>query len=110
MVYCVQAQLAFRSAARRDQISQNIQTRLAQTTPWGEVIRTDYVNENGDPAVALEVRFNTRVEQEAFWNDALAAVGTGINGPVTGSELTRHDCPHDESQPAGCVVAERVTF
>jgi hypothetical protein len=52
----------------------------------------------------------TRAEQESFWNDALAAVGSGVNGPVTGSKIYRHDCPHDEAQPEPCVVAETVNW
>jgi hypothetical protein len=110
MVFCVQADLAFRNESRRNQISSNIQTRLAQTVPWGVVVRQDYAKDNGDPAVLLEVRFTTRAQQEAFWNDAIAAVGTGINGPVTGSSLTRHDCTHDEAQPQPCVIAERTDW
>jgi hypothetical protein len=52
----------------------------------------------------------TRAEQESFWNDALAAVGSGVNGPVAGSRIYRHDCPHDEAQPEPCVVAETVNW
>jgi hypothetical protein len=108
VVYCVQADLAFRNAARRDQISSNIQTRIAQTTTYGPVYRTDYQGENG-PAVSLLVRLTTRAEQEAFWADALAFVGTGINGPVTGSQMHRHDCP-SESEHWPCEIAERVDW
>jgi hypothetical protein len=110
MVYCVQGELAFRNAARRDTISQNIQTRLAQNVPWGEVVRQDYVTDAGEPGVMLEVRFQTKAEQDAFWADAQAAVGTGINGPVAGSRIYRHDCPHDEANPAPCVIAEERTW
>ena len=110
MVYCVQADLAFQNASRRNQISSTIQTRLAQTTPWGEVIRQDYTNLSGSPAVLLEVRFTTQAQQQAFWTDAIAAVGTGVNGPVVGSAIWRHDCPHDEADPTPCVVSERVDF
>jgi hypothetical protein len=110
VVYCVQAALAFQNASRRNQISSNIQTRLAQTTPWGVVTRQDYTADNGSPAVLLEVRFTTRAEQESFWNDAIAAVGSGVNGPVTGSRIWRHDCPHDEAQPAPCTVVEETVF
>jgi hypothetical protein len=110
VVYAVQADLAFQNAARRNQISSTIQTRLAQTTPWGEVVRQDYTNGEGSPAVVLEVRFTTQGEQESFWNDALAFVGTGVNGPVAGSTIYRHDCPHDEADPTPCVVSERVDF
>jgi hypothetical protein len=110
VVYCIQAQLAFRNASRRDQISGNIQTYIASKTTWGEVGRSDFTTEAGDPAVNLEVRFTTQAEQDAAWVDIQGFVGTGINGPVTGSTIYRHDCPHDEAQPAPCVVAERRDY
>jgi hypothetical protein len=110
VVYCVQAFLAFRNASRRDQVSDNIQTRLAQTTPWGEVTQQNETSDAGDPAVLLTVRFSAQADQESFWTDAIAAVGTGINGPVSGSAIWRHDCPHDQAQPTPCVVGERVDF
>jgi hypothetical protein len=84
MVFCVQANFAFRNASRRNQISSNIQTRIAQTTTYGPVSREDYT-------------------------DVITAVGTGINGPVTGSELYRHDCPGDGEHWA-CEIAERVDW
>ena len=107
MVYCIQAQLAFRNAARRDAVSQTIQTRIAQSTTWGPVYRTNSVNMAGQASVTLEVRFATKAEQNSAWADIQNYVGTGVNGPLTGSELTRHDCPHDEEHPYPCVIAER---
>jgi hypothetical protein len=109
MVFCVQANFAFRNASRRNQISSNIQTRIAQTTTYGPVSREDYTDENGQAAVSLLVRFTTKAEQDAFWADVITAVGTGINGPVTGSELYRHDCPGDGEHWA-CEIAERVDW
>jgi hypothetical protein len=110
VVFCIQAQLAFRNTARRDQISGNIQTYIASKTTWGEVGRTDFTTEAGDPAVSLEVRFTTQAEQDAAWADIQAQVGTGINGPVTGSFIQRHDCPHDEERPTLCVVSEKRDY
>jgi hypothetical protein len=110
VVYCIQAQLGFRNAARRDLISGNIQTYIASKTTWGEVGRSDFTTEAGDPSVSLEVRFTTQAEQDAAWADIQGFVGTGINGPVTGSFIQRHDCPHDEAQPTLCVVAERRDY
>jgi hypothetical protein len=110
VVFCIQAQLAFRNAARRNTISGNIQTYIASKTTWGPVYRTDSTTEAGDPAVDLEVRFTTQAEQDAAWADIQGFVGTGINGPVTGSFIQRHDCPHDEERPTLCVVAERRDY
>lgn len=106
MVYCIQAQLAFQNAARRNAVSSNIQTYIASKTTWGPVGRTDYTNMAGQPAVGLEVRFTTRAEQDQAWTDIQNFVGTGVNGPVTGSTIYRHDCTHDQAKPVGCVVAE----
>lgn len=110
MVFAVQAFLAFRNTARRDLISSNIQTRLAQNVPWGTTERTDSVSAAGDPAVTLTVRFQTQAEADSFWADVQAAVGTGLNGPVAGSSIWRHDCPHDQQQPGPCVVSDRVDW
>lgn len=110
MVYAIQAQLGFRNAARRDAVSQNIQTYIASKTTWGPVGRQDYTTMAGDPAVSLEVRFTTQAEQQQAWTDIQAQVGTGINGPVSGSSIYRHDCTHDEVRPTLCVVAETRTY
>ncbi len=110
MVYAIQAQLAFRNAARRNTVSGNIQTYIASKTTWGPVARVDGTTLAGDPSVSLEVRFTTQAEQTAAWTDIQGFVGTGINGPVTGSFITRHDCPHDEARPTLCVVAERRDY
>jgi hypothetical protein len=110
VVYAIQAQLGFRNTARRDLISGNIQTYISSKTTWGPVSRVDSTTMAGDPAVSLEVRFTTQVEQDQAWADIQAFVGTGINGPVTGSSIYRHDCPHDEERPTLCVVAERRDY
>jgi hypothetical protein len=107
MVYAVQARLTFRNTSRRDTIAQNIQTRLSQAVTWGQVTVT---NSQADPSVTVTVRFQTRAEADSFWADVQAAVGTGINGPVTGSAIWRHDCPHDEPAHGPCVVADRVVW
>jgi hypothetical protein len=110
MVFAIQADLAFRNASRRDNISDNIQTYIASKTTFGPVGRTNYTNLAGEPAVSLEVRFTTRAEQDAAWADIQAFIGTGINGPVTGSTIYRHDCLHDQPRPPLCVVAERRDY
>lgn len=108
MVFAVQAFLAFRNTARRNAVSSNIQTRLAQNVPFGQVERIDTVSTTGDPAVSLTVRFQTQAERDAFLTDVEAFVGTGVNGPATGlSFYVPHDCPHDEPHPSQCVLGAR---
>lgn len=108
MVFAVQAFLAFRNASRRDTISSTIQTRLAQAGVH-DVSRVDGTSMAGDPEVCLTVRFNTLPEADSFWADVQAAVGTGVNGPVTGSFVSRHNCPHDTSTTP-CLESDRRTF
>lgn len=107
MVYAVQAIVGFRNSARRDTVMGNVQTRLQQNVPWGvTTVRTTQLRPSGDPAFYAEVRFNTKAEQDAFWADLIAAFGSGVNGPTTGSEWWRHDCGHDGA--SGCGNIERV--
>lgn len=110
MVYAVQGMLAFQNAARRNTVSSTIQTRLLQNVLWGAVTQVDGTTGAGDPSVHLSVRFQTKAEADAFWTDLQAAVGTGVNGPVAGSTVWRHDCPHDGASPASCVVSARVDW
>jgi hypothetical protein len=110
MVYAIQIDLAFQNTARRDTVASNIITRIGQLTTWGPVLRNDYVSPSGNPAVQIEVRFTTVAEQNTAWNDIINFVGSGINGPVSGSFLTRHNCPHDETVRSNCVIAERIDY
>jgi hypothetical protein len=110
VVFAVQAFLAFRNASRRDTISQNIQTRVAQAETWGPVDRVDSTTFAGDPAVTLTVRFTTKAEADLFWTDVQAAAGTGVNGPVAGSRLWRHDCPHDQADATACAIADSRVY
>lgn len=109
MVFAVQAAVAFRNTARRDSVLQNVEVRLAQTVPWGETTTQTYTTEAGDPAFGVTVRFLTKAEQDSFWADLQAGLGTGVNGPVAGSRIWRHDCPHDEGL-GSCTVGEQVLF
>lgn len=110
MVYAVQGLLAFQNAARRNTVSSTIQTRLAQNVPWGGATRVDGTTQAGDPSVNLTVRFQTQAEADSFWADVQAAVGTGVNGPVVGSYIQRHDCPHDQGSGSACVISQRVDW
>ncbi len=105
----MQAAVGFRNAARRDTVMGNVQTRLAQNVPWGETTLRAYTTQAGDPAFVCTVRFFTKAEQDSFWTDIQAAFGTGLNGPVAGSRIWRHDCPHDQGQ-GNCTIGEQVLF
>jgi hypothetical protein len=116
VVYAVQGQFAFRNAARRDAVMQNVQTRLAAEAKWGETT-TQAVNPSGqggaveitDPTLIVEVRFTTDAARDSFWNDVIAFMGGGVNGPVAGSSIWQHDCPHDGAG-GPCVVSQRRDY
>jgi hypothetical protein len=113
MVYAVQGWFGFQNEARRDAVMQNVQTRLEQEITWGETVTRaipPMPPRSPDPAMAVEVRFTTDAARDAFWTDVIAFMGTGVNGPVTGSYIQQHDCPHDEGNPAPCVISERIDY
>lgn len=112
MVYAVQGTFGFRNTARRNAVMSNTQTRIAQEVTWGEVVATA-VNPGwrvADPSMVIEVRFATDTARDGFWTDVLEFMGTGVNGPTTGSHIEQHDCPHDQSDPGLCVISERIDF
>jgi hypothetical protein len=117
MVYAVQGVFGFRNTARRDAVMQNVQNRLSAEITWGEVITTPF--DSGakitDPSMYVEVRFSTDAARDAFWTDVIAFLGTGVNGPVVGSFIEQHDCPHDENSADSamslpCIAGERVNY
>lgn len=116
MVYAVQGQFGFQNAARRDGVMSNVQTRISQEVTWGTTT-TRKIEPGGegplavtDPTMLVEVRFTTLAARESFWNDVIAYMGGGVNGPVTGSFIQKHDCPHDGANPGPCVVSERRDY
>ena len=116
MVYAVQGQFGFRNTARRDAVMNNVQTRLSAEVTWG-ITTTQAINPSGtgpgtvtDPSMRVEVRFTTDAARDSFWNDVIAFMGGGVNGPVTGSFIQQHDCPHDGVNPAPCVISERRDY
>lgn len=115
MVYAVQGFFSFRNEARRDGVMQNVQTRLSTEITWGETITTSIPPSTRypDPSMSVEVRFTTVEARNSFWNDVIEFMGTGLNGPVTGSYITRHDCAHDgweDIRLPECVISERVDY
>ena len=112
-VYAVQGYFGFRNATRRNAVMQNVQTRLSTEVTWGEVVTTPVEPmppRATDPSMAVEVRFETDAARDAFWADVVAFMGTGLNGPTTGSYIQQHDCPHDEAEPQPCVISERIDY
>lgn len=95
MVYCVQAELAFSTAARRDQVLADIQSGIATLATWdGTTLRADAVTA-GQFGIVLEVRFTTRAAQQSIIA-RIEAFAQGQRRPLAGSLYVFHDCAHDE--------------
>jgi hypothetical protein len=111
MVYAVQGWWGFQNEARRDGVMQNVQTRLSTEVTWGTTVTEprDPTTKFPYPAMLVEVRFATAAARDSFWTDVIAFMGTGTNGPVVGSYIQRHDCPHDQA-PADCIISERRDY
>jgi hypothetical protein len=45
--------------------------------------------------IVVDIRSSDQAAMDSFVADVLVALGGGVNGPTTGSELVRHDCAHD---------------
>lgn len=108
MTYAIQMLVGFRNTARRDAVAANIAAKL--TAPqWGQPFTENTaMRGTGDPALLVEARFTNRADRDALWADLDAALGQGVNGPVTGSRAWQHDCPHDEGTGACVTSLERL--
>ena len=95
MVYAIQLTLGFRNAARRDGVAANIQAKLSLPQYGDPEIVPQVIH--GDPGLLVTMRFLDQVDRDTMWADLDAALGSGVNGPVTGSRAWIHDCTHDET-------------
>jgi hypothetical protein len=111
VVYAVHGQFGFRNANRRNAVMANVQAQLEQKNLWGDTIMGEITSPSGDPGMLVETRFVDQAERDAFWNDLVAYLGGGVNGPTTGSFIRQHDCTHDDEQPTEtCVVNVRIEY
>jgi hypothetical protein len=106
MVYCVTARLAFSSAARRDAVLADIQTRVTGRPRWGIDVLEAGTLRFGEFGIRAELRFSTRADQEQL-RTRIESFATGQRAPLAGSWLTLHDCTHDEGTNGCLVVARR---
>lgn len=95
MVFCIQAQLLFATAARRDNVRTQIETRIAGRPRWSvdTIVSTDLPNRPN--ALLVDLRFTIRANQTDL-RDRVEAVAIGANAPQPGSWMRVHDCSHDE--------------
>jgi len=113
MVYAVNAAMAFQNASRRDNAHSYVVTRMTGLGTWGPIVveDADSLSPRDAPAPTLvcEFRFLDSASRDQFYVD-LSNQLQGVNGPVAGSWIAKHDCPHDESSPAPCVESDRRVF
>lgn len=106
MVYCLQADLAFSTVARRDAVLADMQTQAAAHPKWGDVSIVATTWETGEAAISVDVRFVTVVSQVAIMN-RIEQFATGQRTPLAGSWYQLHPCPHDQQPPEPCVPEPR---
>jgi hypothetical protein len=107
MVYAIQMNVGFRNTARRDATATSIAAKL--TAPqYGQPISRNTTLRTGEPGLYVESRFINQADRDDLWVNLDAAVGTGVNGPVTGSRAWIHDCPHDEDVGACATSLDRL--
>lgn len=101
MVYCVQGVLTFSTAARRDAVLADVQTRIVGKARWQaepeQLAATTIENAAG---ITVEMRFVARADAD----DLMARIGafaTGARAPSAGSWLRVHDCSHDTDVACG---------
>lgn len=109
MVYCLQAALAFTSAARRDAVLNGIATRIAGRPRWGvdelQAVSLAPRIPGGTDGLRTTLRFVSRADEEDLMA-RIEALATGQRTPIDGSWVALHDCGHDDEEGA-CAPAER---
>lgn len=112
MVYAVIAAMGFQNSSRRDNAHNYVVTRVQVENLWGPVGVQDgdeLVIGTPSPSIFCSFRFLDQAARDQFFTDTLAQL-TGVNGPITGSWIAKHDCGHDETPRIPCVETERHVF
>ena len=102
MVYCVQAELKFNNATRRNAMLNGIAAEIATRPQWQTKLLEAVFAKDGAFAVAVEVRFNSATDMNEV-KEFVIANATGPNTPNAGSWLKIHECSHDSPTPALCI-------
>lgn len=99
-VFCAQGELAFGSAARRDEVLADLAGDAGGRARWqGEAHRlVPGEVPAGLVGIVVEQRFLARADADAFVA-RLEAVVTGPRKPVAGSWVAVHVCSHDVGGP-----------
>ena len=108
MVYAMQAELAFSTAARRDAVLADINSQIASRPRWGQSTAVASAVTAGANGILLELRFTSRADLDAV-KARIESFATGQRSPLAGSFIDIHDCTHDAANPQPCSgVTRRV--
>ena len=109
MVYCIQIYAAFSTAARRDAVLGDIQTRIASKPRWSvDMIEAQVLRPKlGEFGLIAELRFVSRADMDDL-QSRIESFASGQRAPQAGSLLRVHSCTHDESRNECVIIAERL--
>ena len=106
MVYGVKLAAAFSTAARRDAVLADIQTRIASRPRWDVTTVEPRAFRFGAFGLYADMRFVTRADADDL-KARVESFASGARAPLAGSSLVVHDCTHDEGTNSCAVVARR---
>ena len=107
MVYCVQIQVAFSTAAHRDTVLSAMETRIAGKPRWSVDVLETASFRFGANGLMAELRFVSSANADDL-KARLEAVAISAVTPLAGSWVRVHTCTHDEATNLCTVVAERI--
>lgn len=111
MVYCVQIRAAFSTAARRDTVLSDIQSRIAGKSRWSvDVLEARPLQIAGvtqPNGLFVVLRFTSSADADDL-RARVEAFAVNARAPLAGSVLVLHNCPHDEGTDDCAVVATRT--
>lgn len=108
MVYGFYIWSSFRNAARRDAVRDNVAQQLAQYQLYEPAtVRDVNVRGSTNPGFAAQCLFINQADQASVWNQLLAFMGSGVNGPSTGSTAYIWNSTKDEGTNDDVVTDRR---
>lgn len=107
MVYCVQLQAAFTSAARRDAVLADIQTWIAGKSRWSVDVLQAVPLRFGANGIQVELRFTSQADADGL-KTRVESFATGVRTPIPESWVRVHTCTHDEGTNTCNAIVQRL--
>ena len=98
---------AFSSAARRNAVLSDIETRVASKQRWDVDVLVAAPSRLGANGLYVELRFVSSADADDL-RSRVESFATGVRTPLAGSYLIVHNCTHDEGANECSVVASRT--